>query len=150
MRTTLIANRVIDLRKQQIKIMLVLICGAMVMGCQTQEKNACLPTTLSMPVCVYDDNLESGMPCEPPCWQNIVPGKSNDSEAIDKLRDLSFVDKESIQTITDKFLVKEKARIVWNSIHEPSIGGWNLHRSNWQSPLYIECRSVSATAQYYR
>ena len=43
-----------------------------------------------------DNSLLTGTPCEPPCWQDIIPGKTTSTEAIELLKKSPFVDQESL------------------------------------------------------
>lgn len=45
---------------------------------------------------MQDSSLVSGIPCSPPCWQNIVPEKTSVEEAKMLLSTLTFVDPKTI------------------------------------------------------
>jgi hypothetical protein len=55
-------------------------------GCETPEppQNA-------------DRSFVTGQPCTAPCWYGIVPDKSTESEALEKLQELPFVDHAKIK-----------------------------------------------------
>ena len=43
-----------------------------------------------------DHSILHGYPCEPPCWEGIVPGMTTSSEAVEVIRGLSFISQGSI------------------------------------------------------
>jgi hypothetical protein len=43
-----------------------------------------------------DRSLLTGEPCEPPCWQGLVPGESTTGDVLATLEDLPFADSDSI------------------------------------------------------
>ena len=49
-----------------------------------------------------DRSLLSGVPCQAPCWQGIVPGETTSSEAMEILRSLPFVRADSLQEAGSK------------------------------------------------
>ena len=46
---------------------------------------------------LVDQSFVTGQPCQAPCWYGIEPGQSNQTEALNKLNTLSFVDNTKIR-----------------------------------------------------
>jgi len=46
---------------------------------------------------LVDRSLDTGEPCALPCWYRLTPGVSTDNEAIQILKDRTFIDSASIQ-----------------------------------------------------
>lgn len=63
---------------------LIAISFVLVAGCQYLEPK--LP--------LLDDPV-----CEPPCWQNIIPGRTEKEDLLNQLSTLPFVDKSSISSV---------------------------------------------------
>ena len=55
-------------------------------------------------LCLFGCNLTrrvsflTDLVCSPPCWFNITPGETTQDEALEILRNLTFIDKDSIST----------------------------------------------------
>jgi hypothetical protein len=64
-------------------------------GCASQSCTVDQTFTLSTDPNV-DASIETGMPCSPPCWQNLVPGKSRHADVLQVLQTAQFVDTGSI------------------------------------------------------
>jgi len=46
---------------------------------------------------LVDDSLLSDIPCAAPCWQGVVPGETSRSQAMQILRDSSYVRDDSLE-----------------------------------------------------
>lgn len=51
-----------------------------------------------------DRSFITGEPCAAPCWQNLELNEANETEVLDKLKTLSFVDAETVYTYTASWL----------------------------------------------
>jgi hypothetical protein len=58
-----------------------------------------------------DRSLLTGVPCEPPCWQELIPGESTVEDVLEVLENAPFVDVASIQRTS----FDERETIEWQS-----------------------------------
>jgi len=65
-------------------------------------------------------------PCSPPCWQNIVPGKTTKDEVIKLLNTLPDINKGSIETITT---IEPNDSIKWS---------WNPKAADYSGRIFIQ------------
>lgn len=65
-------------------------------GCIAALSAACAPlVNIDLPP--GDTSLRTFEPCEPPCWYNIVPGRSTSANVTQVLPSLTFIDPQSIK-----------------------------------------------------
>jgi hypothetical protein len=70
----------------------------------------------------WQEDWLKGIPCRPPCWEQITPGKTNASEAVKILRQVSYISSDSV-TISVSSLVPEIGEINWKWIGNQEHGG---------------------------
>jgi hypothetical protein len=70
------------LRTKLLTRILPYIFASLLIGCSSEEEQI---------------SYLSGNPCEPPCWQEIVPGSTKETDALNLLKELGFLDQNSIE-----------------------------------------------------
>ena len=84
------------------KFVLCLMISLLILSNCGKQEVATLPTsTLSVSTFgkdVWGTNWIKGLPCKPPCWYGITPGQTTETDAINILKSLPFVNTSSITT----------------------------------------------------
>ena len=82
-------------------------------------------------LCLFGCNLTSpasfltDLVCSPPCWFNITPGVTTQDEALEILRNLPFIDKDSVST----------KGFYWNSFDDTIF--FHPTSRNWDGEAYV-------------
>lgn len=82
-------------------------------------------------LCLFGCNLTSqtsflaDLVCSPPCWFNITPGVTTQDEALEILRNLPFIDKDSVST----------KGFYWNSFDDTIF--FRSTQQNWDGEAYV-------------
>jgi hypothetical protein len=66
----------------------------LITACQRTPSETSTPT---LEVSLTDRSLVTGLPCKAPCWYGLEAGKSTELEVLSKLRELSFIDPNTVQ-----------------------------------------------------
>ncbi len=64
---------------------------------------------------LWQENWLKGIPCRPPCWEGIVPGKTTVPQAVKILKELPFVSSETIVSGTSSFVAEGELSWGWRS-----------------------------------
>jgi hypothetical protein len=86
-------------------------------GASTAPASKLTPTNAAVLTVTYDspvwqENWLKGIPCRPPCWEQITPGKTTASETVEILKRIPYIVPDSI-TVTVSSLVPEIGDIGW-------------------------------------
>ncbi len=95
-------------------------------GCQTTLQMTSTPTVPTLELTptsaigsaptletvLWQENWLKGIPCRPPCWEGITPGKTTASEVVQILKQIPYIIPESV-TMGVSSLVPEIGDITW-------------------------------------
>jgi hypothetical protein len=62
----------------------------------------------------FDLSILSGEPCDPPCWQGLVPGQTTTDEATLTLESLTFFDSDTIREGQTPTAIEGLAYVEWD------------------------------------
>lgn len=91
-----------------------LFVGLLLSACLAPVCNSREPTIISGELArLVDKSLLTGEPCAPPCWYGITPGITSDTEAVEILTKLEFVNPDSVDLKRSK---SGEGTIAWRTI----------------------------------
>jgi hypothetical protein len=100
-------------------VLILLICMPSLTSCVTTQEKVIsvtiVPTASPIPTFGPPENWEyrwlREIPCRPPCWEGITPGRTNATEAIEILNRSPLVTKIQMETFS---LVPNLGSVYWN------------------------------------
>jgi hypothetical protein len=108
-----------------------IIAGLILVGCSSGLScGQTAPSSFEGRTSDKDTSLQTGIPCDPPCWYGISPGVSRQDDALDILKASPFV----LKTHVTNSSVDSETYIYWTS---PSSGP-----ENWAGEILINQEGV--------